>query len=100
MESGNPNRSFPMAVPEIACAESPGPLRWEKSLSGTKAMAAFRPLPLKLKPWTGSLYVGGTVLGALLAPVGYAVSHLLWDFLSALTHRRVKDDGDGTGPAA
>jgi hypothetical protein len=54
----------------------------------------------KLKPWTASLYVGGTLLGALLAPVGYVVSHLLWDFFTALAHRRVKRDADGAGPAA
>src|SRR3546814_3193494 len=50
MESGKPNSSDWVALAEIACAESSSPLRSEKSLSGTHAIAEFRPLPLQLKP--------------------------------------------------
>jgi hypothetical protein len=51
----------------------------------------------KLKPWAGSLYLGGTVLGALMAPVAYALAYLLWDVMLTLTHRRVRDDGANGG---
>ena len=54
----------------------------------------------KLQPWAGSLYLGGVILGVLLAPAGYALSYLLWDVLLTLTHRRVKDeDGEPGGDA-
>jgi uncharacterized protein (DUF2062 family) len=54
----------------------------------------------KLKPWAASLYIGGVMLGAMLAPVGYALSYLLWDVVLTLTHRRVKDDSEISGDGA
>ena len=77
---------------------NPPPLDWE-DLKGmfelVKSWSTLWDFFAKLKPWTASLYIGGTVLGALLAPVGYAISYLLWDVILTLTHRRVKDEGDG-----
>jgi uncharacterized protein (DUF2062 family) len=81
----------------------PPPLGWHEIKAMTEMVSSWSTLWeffAKLKPWAGSLYLGGVVLGGLLAPVGYAVSYLLWDLLLTLTHRRVKDDGDGAGGAA
>ncbi len=54
------------------------------SVSYDGVMEAFS----RFKPWVASLYVGGVGLGLLLAPVGYALSFVLWDLLLLLTHRR------------
>jgi uncharacterized protein (DUF2062 family) len=74
---------------------SPPPLDWH-DLKGmiemVKSWSTFWDFVAKLKPWVASLYLGGTILGALLAPVGYALSYLLWDVMLTLTHRRIKDE--------
>ncbi len=78
----------------------PPPLDWHElkemlhMVSGWNTLWDFF---AKLKPWAGSLYLGGAALGALMAPVGYALSYLLWDVMLMLTHRRPKDEGDGAG---
>lgn len=80
----------------------PPPLDWhdlKEMLEKVKGWGTLWDFFANLRPWTASLYVGGVVLGGLLAPVGYALSYLLWDVLLTLTHRRVKDEGDGAGGA-
>jgi uncharacterized protein (DUF2062 family) len=78
----------------------PPPLDWRdlkemmKMISGWSSLWEFF---AKLKPWTASLYIGGAGLGLLMAPAGYAFSYLLWDVMLTLTHRRVRDEGDGQG---
>lgn len=79
---------------------TPPPLDWQElkaMLQMVESASTLWDFFIKLKPWTASLYLGGTVLGAMLAPVGYALSYLLWDVMLTLTHRRVKDDVDGPG---
>jgi uncharacterized protein (DUF2062 family) len=79
---------------------NPPPLDWhdlKAMIEMVKSWTTFWDFVAKLKPWTASLYLGGLLLGLLLAPVGYALSYLLWDVMLTLTHRRVKDEGDGTG---
>lgn len=80
----------------------PPPLEWTELmalLDHVSSFATFWESLLKLRPWAGSLYVGGTVLGLLLAPVGYALSFLLWDVMLTLTHRRIREDDSGaSGP--
>jgi uncharacterized protein len=81
----------------------PPPLDWHElksMLEMVKGWSTLWDFFVKLKPWTASLYLGGTILGAMLAPVGYALSFLLWDVMLTLTHRRVKDDGNGSGGVA
>ena len=80
----------------------PPPLEWNELmalLDHVSSFATFWESLLKLKPWAGSLYVGGAVLGLLMAPVGYALSFLFWDVILTLTHRRIKEDDAGArGP--
>lgn len=76
----------------------PPPLEWTELmalLDHVSSFATFWESLLKLRPWAGSLYIGGSVLGLLLAPVGYALSFLLWDVILTLTHRRIKEDDAG-----
>lgn len=80
---------------------SPPPLDWhdlKAMMELVKGWSTLWDFFANLKPWVASLYLGGTILGALLAPVGYALSYLLWDVMLTLTHRRVKEDED-TGSA-
>jgi hypothetical protein len=81
----------------------PPPLGWQDLKAMLDLVSGWSTLWdffAKLKPWAGSLYLGGIVLGGLLAPVGYALSYLMWDVLLTLTHRRVKDDGGDAGGSA
>lgn len=74
---------------------SPPPLDWQDVKEMLKSITSFSTLGdvfVRFKPWIASLYIGGTVLGALLAPVGYALSYVLWDVMLLFTHRRVKPD--------
>lgn len=76
----------------------PPPLGWEELEAMFRQIRGFSTLWdffTGLRPWLLSLYVGGILLGAMLAPVGYALSYLLWDVMLTLTHRRVKDDNGG-----
>ena len=52
MKASRTLESAPKARPASACAECSAPLRSSQGLSGTKASAAFWPLPEKLKPST------------------------------------------------
>lgn len=77
---------------------NPPTLDWHDLNEMVRNATGLKDLFMKLKPWIASLYVGGSVLGAMLAPIGYALSFLLWDVMLTLTHRRVKeDDGDSGG---
>jgi uncharacterized protein (DUF2062 family) len=78
----------------------PPPLDWHELKEMLQMVSGWNTLWdffAKLKPWAGSLYLGGAALGALMAPVGYALSYLLWDVMLMVTHRRPKDEGDGAG---
>lgn len=82
---------------------NPPPLDWNELKGMMELVSGWSTLWdffANLKPWVASLYLGGSILGALLAPVGYALSYLLWDVMLTLTHRRVKDDSeDNSGEA-
>jgi uncharacterized protein (DUF2062 family) len=91
---------FGNAIVRLTGLGDPPPLHWDELKAMFDLVTNWKSLGeffAKLKPWTASLYVGGAVLGALLAPVGYVVSHFLWDLMSMLTHRRLKNDGNGAG---
>jgi len=80
---------------------NPPPLDWHDlkgMLEMVKSWSTFWDFFVNLKPWVGSLYLGGVILGLLLAPVGYALSYLLWDVMLTLTHRRIKDDSGESTP--
>ncbi|MFZ4768093.1 MAG: DUF2062 domain-containing protein [Roseimicrobium sp.] len=78
---------------------NPPPLDWHELrgmmelVNGTASLWEFI---LKLRPWIGSLYVGGVLLGLMLAPVGYALSYLFWDIALTITHRRIKEEAEDT----
>lgn len=74
---------------------NPPPLGWEElknMIELISSWSTFWDFFAKLKPWVASLYLGGVMLGAILAPVGYVLSYLLWDVALTLTHRRGKED--------
>ena len=75
---------------------NPPPLDWQDMKDMLAKLmndyTRFMDVLKHFRPWIASLYVGAVLLGAIIAPVGYALSYMLWDVILILTHRRVKPD--------
>ncbi|TLD71436.1 DUF2062 domain-containing protein [Phragmitibacter flavus] len=64
------------------------PLRWSELTAMARGADDLWSFFGDVKPWAGSLYLGGVVAGLLLMPVGYLVVFALWDVVLMLAHRR------------
>lgn len=69
---------------------NPPSLDWQVLKQQLQGADSFMDFIRIFKPWTASVYLGGVVTGAVLAPIGYALSYLLWDLILMMTHRREK----------
>lgn len=69
---------------------TPPTLEWEVLKQQLHVAHNFMDYYHIFKPWAGSVYIGGVVAGGILAPIGYALSYLLWDLMLLMTHRREK----------
>ncbi|MEY4485225.1 MAG: hypothetical protein RL693_2677 [Verrucomicrobiota bacterium] len=69
---------------------TPPTLDWELFKQQLQAASSIMDFVRIFRPWAGSVYIGGVVAGAILAPIGYALSYLLWDLMLLMTHRREK----------
>lgn len=71
---------------------NPPPLDWQHLKEMLKSISSesmgIGEVFAKFRPWIASLYVGGVGLGLLIAPVGYALSFILWDLFLMIAHRR------------
>lgn len=69
---------------------TPPSLEWNVLKQQLHAAHSFMDYFRIFRPWAGSVYLGGIVTGTILAPIGYALSYLLWDLMLMMTHRREK----------
>ena len=71
--------------------DAPAHLGWMELKSFVHDSPGVWEFFIALKPWAWSLYLGGLASGAILALIGYALSFMLWDLMTLLTHRRNQD---------
>lgn len=69
---------------------TPMPLNWGELTSLAKESEGIWNFFKAVKPWAASLYLGGLVGGCVLAPIGYLLAYVFWDFILMMSHRRKK----------